>query len=318
MSSWLEWAADQGNAAMAALQEDLGEFVAVVSEDSAIVAQEATNIAAEKLGELGQQIGDLDAAEEGTSAGADDHEYFVQCRLQKLEIALRRDETTFLTDPAAAEDAMGYVEWLEEFDLEECSDESAELLNDNPDLLKLHIRIVPNQVSNDQFWTRYYWSLHRIHINEERRVALLEKVATEAEDVGWDDWEEEPADEAAPENACELAPEPDPTTSCNQDPAPQPATDVSMLKTSASSSWEDLPAQDSQPEASVAEADRAMPRSSTDSTLHSWDELNTDQEHLEKPEKPQLAPTDGQEPPSDGQATPESPVDGEDDWANWE
>ena len=61
MSSWLEWAAEQGNAAIQAfqvrgghapsiaahgtLQEDLGEFTTVVSEDTAAAAEEAAVLA---------------------------------------------------------------------------------------------------------------------------------------------------------------------------------------------------------------------------------------------------------------------------------
>jgi len=196
MSSWLEWAAEQGNAAIQAFQEDLGEFTTVVSEDTAAAAEEAAVLARAHMNRVEGKLDELDVyVQDQASAGADDPEYFAHCRLQKLEAALRRDETCFLTDPAASDDAMEYVEWLETFEPTDHTDEQSELLNANPDFLKMHINLVPSQVTNSDFWVRYFWNREKIAIAEQRRIALLEKASTEVteeQEEGWADWEQEP------------------------------------------------------------------------------------------------------------------------------
>jgi len=215
MSSWLSWAQDQGAAAMEAIQEDLGSFVTVVSEDTAAAAEEAHALAQAKIQEnlaqisiesIQQSLDELDTYIEDTaSANAEDKEYFTNCRMQKMEDVLIRNEQTFLSDPAAAQDAIDFVEWLEEFDMVrlEHMDEAEQLLKDKPDLFSHHIKFVPTEITNNDFWTRFFWGRHKIHVAEARRSAILEKAANEAqasdEEEGWGTWEEDPADEVSPD-----------------------------------------------------------------------------------------------------------------------
>jgi len=215
MSSWLSWAQDQGAAAMEAIQEDLGSFVTVVSEDTAAAAEEAHALAQAKIQEnlaqisiesIQQSLDELDTYIEDTAtANAEDKEYFTNCRMQKMEDVLIRNEQTFLSDPAAAQDAIDFVEWLEEFDMVrlEHMDEAEQLLKDKPDLFSHHIKFVPTEITNNDFWTRFFWGRHKIHVAEARRSAILEKAANEAqaseEEEGWDTWEEDPVDEVLPD-----------------------------------------------------------------------------------------------------------------------
>jgi len=210
MSSWLSWAQEAGQAAMDAIQEDLGQFATVVSEDTAAAAEEAhalaqaqiaKNLAKISIDSIQQSLDELDTyIEDSASANADDKEYFTNCRLQKMEDVLIRNEQTFLSDPAAAEDAIDFVEWLEGFELEWLghSAEAEQLLKDKPDLFRHHIEYVPAQLTNQQFWTRFFWGRHKIRVAEARRSAILEKAANQAqaseEEEGWGTSEDDEPD----------------------------------------------------------------------------------------------------------------------------
>ena len=41
--------------------------------------------------------------------------------------------------------------------------------------------IMGRQITNNDFWTRFFWGRHKIHVAEARRSAILEKAANEAQ-----------------------------------------------------------------------------------------------------------------------------------------
>ncbi len=116
-------------------------------------------------------------------------------RLQAQLYALASDPSTYLED-AAAEDKD--PEW--KCDLEKRQGEISDLMMSNAVVAKHYTELVPEKASHKQFWTRYFFKVHLIEIQEARRQAL-KKRAEEASrldsgsDLKWDDDDEEPSEE---------------------------------------------------------------------------------------------------------------------------
>jgi len=72
-------------------------------------------------------------------------------------------------------------------------DRKLALSEDEGSLLALHNQLVPSQMSEETFWERYFFRVHQIGQDEQRRKALLDETAvTEKEDdFSWEDEEEE-------------------------------------------------------------------------------------------------------------------------------
>jgi len=196
-SGWWGWVKETGAAAAQALKEDFGEVVTVVSTDTSEAAAIAAETVVEKATEVaGTATTLLDGIDDVAAAAAQPAgpDRFRSTWLQQQECQLRRDEKTFTTDPAASADSMTYVEWLESFQFADQANQTAELLQESPDLLKFHIQMVPEQMSNEIFWTRYFWQCKKVELDADRRAALVERAAQDAEEDeedGWGDWEDD-------------------------------------------------------------------------------------------------------------------------------
>jgi len=192
--SWWGWIQDTGAAAASALKEDLQEVASTVSADTSHVAEVASESAFHKVSEVSAYLDHIDEATEVQGVQEDGPERVRQTWLLQPQRQLRCEKTTFTVDPAASADAMMYVEWLEvEFVFVDRTEEMKELLRESPEMLKLHLQLVPEHLSNDTFWTRYFWQCRKLELDAERRAALVERAVHEAEEEeeGWGDWEED-------------------------------------------------------------------------------------------------------------------------------
>ena len=115
--------------------------------------------------------------------------------LAQQEAHVGRDEKTYITDPAASPDAMMYVEWFETFRLADRATETSSLLHEHPHMLKYHIQMVPDLVTNEVFWTRYFWQCKKIELDADRRAALVQRAAQDAEEEEEEGWGEDWGDE---------------------------------------------------------------------------------------------------------------------------
>mmetsp|Transcript_17484 Transcript_17484/g.52560 ORF Transcript_17484/g.52560 Transcript_17484/m.52560 type:complete len:360 (-) Transcript_17484:78-1157(-) len=101
---------------------------------------------------------------------------------------LQRDSATFLAEP---DDVADFDAWRASFNLESVRGEEIRLLNAAPYVSDLHSRFVPAVLSEELFWTRYFYRLAKLQQKEEQRVALARRVQTisaqEEEELGWDD-----------------------------------------------------------------------------------------------------------------------------------
>ncbi|KAF4977970.1 hypothetical protein FZEAL_5578 [Fusarium zealandicum] len=97
---------------------------------------------------------------------------------------------SFTKDPNSAE----YESWSEEFDADKKTPDINSDLQKFPDLRATMEKLVPDQVSYVDFWTRYYFLRHGIETAEARRRDLL-KAASAEDEVGWDDDSEDESSE---------------------------------------------------------------------------------------------------------------------------
>eukprot|EP00755_Sulcionema_specki_P009634 Sspe_Gene.6417::Locus_2167_Transcript_1_1_Confidence_1.000_Length_998::g.6417::m.6417 len=89
-----------------------------------------------------------------------------------------------------------YKEWKEEtgFSVEGATNQISEVLSSNVSVKTYHAELVPSEVSYHKFWERYFYRLHCLQREEERK-ALLETINTAAErseeedddDLSWGD-----------------------------------------------------------------------------------------------------------------------------------
>jgi len=72
-------------------------------------------------------------------------------------------------------------------------DRKIALSEDGGSLSTLHDQLVPSQMSEEAFWERYFFRVHQIGEDEQRRKALFDETAAteKEEDFSWEDEEEE-------------------------------------------------------------------------------------------------------------------------------
>ncbi|KAG0651265.1 BSD domain-containing 1 [Hyphodiscus hymeniophilus] len=103
---------------------------------------------------------------------------------------------SFTKDPASAE----YEPWTKTFNVESKTDDISKDLENFGELRASMEKLVPDKVTYEEFWKRYYFLRHSIETAEARRKDLLKGAAASAEEeVGWDeDSDDEAASKAKP------------------------------------------------------------------------------------------------------------------------
>ena len=120
-----------------------------------------------------------------------------------VEIAtLQREAATYCNDP---EDTL-YSEWKDgSFSLEKYEDQISPLLEENTYVRENYNRLVPEEVDEQLFWSRYFFKLHAL----KEKQAIVMKLAmagdqnAETEQVGWE--EEDAFEEASTEEVAGMA-----------------------------------------------------------------------------------------------------------------
>ncbi|KAJ2078201.1 hypothetical protein H4R24_004651 [Coemansia sp. RSA 988] len=101
-----------------------------------------------------------------------------------------KDEDNVDTDALTkkAQQTGDYDKFAMELSLNDKKDEMAQLLEANPAMADIYKRIVPDKVSETEFWTRYFYHVWRVEQEEIRRKNLVEAAvaATEEEEFNWD------------------------------------------------------------------------------------------------------------------------------------
>jgi len=109
-------------------------------------------------------------------------------RLQAQLYALATDPDTFLTEPHP-DDADEFTAWKPELDKRQ--GEISELMVSNANIRKNYSTLVPEKVNHNLFWTRYFFKVHLIELQENKRQILKKRAAEVSsandEEINWDD-----------------------------------------------------------------------------------------------------------------------------------
>eukprot|EP00735_Rhodelphis_limneticus_P010508 TRINITY_DN325_c0_g1::TRINITY_DN325_c0_g1_i2::g.7407::m.7407 TRINITY_DN325_c0_g1::TRINITY_DN325_c0_g1_i2::g.7407 ORF type:complete len:369 (-),score=18.80,sp/Q80Y55/BSDC1_MOUSE/29.15/3e-18,BSD/PF03909.12/2e-10,SCIMP/PF15050.1/0.17,Tape_meas_lam_C/PF09718.5/0.84,Tape_meas_lam_C/PF09718.5/3.1e+03,Tape_meas_lam_C/PF09718.5/2.6e+03 TRINITY_DN325_c0_g1_i2:321-1427(-) len=106
-------------------------------------------------------------------------------RLSSRIMAAQNDPNTFLEPPS---DQKAFTEFITVFDVNQHDHDIVSVMRSNQNMSQLYDRIVPSAVSRETFWSRYFFTIHHIYRDEERRAALVQQAdAVEELEVGWGD-----------------------------------------------------------------------------------------------------------------------------------
>ncbi|OAC99722.1 hypothetical protein MUCCIDRAFT_156867 [Mucor lusitanicus CBS 277.49] len=107
------------------------------------------------------------------------------------------------------------------FNIEEYTDEIAQLLNDYPNLRETMDRLVPVQVSYTLFWQRYFYHAWKIDQDEQKRQLIVQGAQEEEDDEADFKWDSDDEDN---------------TTVKNESTSKEAEADTSKIRTSTSNS----------------------------------------------------------------------------------
>ncbi|KAH9062333.1 hypothetical protein EDB87DRAFT_1606425 [Lactarius vividus] len=125
-------------------------------------------------------------------------------RRDALLRALRATPAILRVDPAKEErSATLFVTWAQVEDLRNETQHEDELAADDGALQNTRSILVPEELSKDEFWTRYFFRVYQINQEDERRKAVLEGPTAQEEDFSWEDEDEDvvPRGEPSPGSA---------------------------------------------------------------------------------------------------------------------
>ncbi|THH29941.1 hypothetical protein EUX98_g4231 [Antrodiella citrinella] len=127
----------------------------------------------------------------------------VATRAESLLKQLKHDPEVIKVDPTADERANQlYEQWIREsLDTEEgginsqhWTDVTQQALSDSVDgsaLQATHDVLVPEHITRDTFWMRYFFRVHQVEQDEQRRKVLIQGTMADDEDFSWEDDEDE-------------------------------------------------------------------------------------------------------------------------------
>eukprot|EP00117_Sycon_ciliatum_P021677 scpid49886/ scgid18925/ BSD domain-containing protein 1 len=203
MWSIFEKAVNNSVAALDIVKRDVGEFCKTVSEDT---TNYINGDADTPFGEpKHSQRAHSGTSHHGAPSGAVQHGHADDVsvtssaydRQQAQLEAIQTDPETYLTTPDPVAD---FERWCSSFDLDSHTGEISKVLM-KQSVRTLHATLVPAQVQPRNFWLRYFYRLHLLKQDDDRRAALkafaLQPVENDLEswddDEGWDgaggDWQ---------------------------------------------------------------------------------------------------------------------------------
>ncbi|KAF3119783.1 hypothetical protein TWF569_003593 [Orbilia oligospora] len=98
----------------------------------------------------------------------------------------------FKSDPRSPKYA---AEWVASFSAEQKTEQIAKDLETYPELRNSMEKLVPGEVSYEEFWKRYYFLRGELDAEEQKRKELLKVAANEEEEVGWEEDSDEEEDD---------------------------------------------------------------------------------------------------------------------------
>jgi len=199
---------EKGSEILEVYKEDINEFTSIISSDAQTVIgavnealPQGENIVTQGLTSLtdglsavgeyaGQQITYLAGEEtyevvttgissltDGINAVADLAEqkisyYTGDWNEKQQQPTLETDRTTFEKDP----DDPLFQEWKKDFEWSKKNEEINLILGNHPAIMSIYQELVPEQMSPQDFWERYFFKTMKFKQQEEKKALILEKV----------------------------------------------------------------------------------------------------------------------------------------------
>jgi len=218
---WLGSLKDKTASMAAVYKRDLAEFVTVVKHDTTEAVEKVTHTEdpnqpsfVQRIGRLGEGViksttGFLHqlADDQGPPPSFSHGDAQAYDRTRARLDALQEDEATFRANP----EEEAFFTFTEGWTAEEHTEEISKMLEMHERLRDVHTKLVPAEVSYRDFWARYVYAVSKLREEEERRAAVLQRVAQESADdeLTWDAddvTDVTPAPAAAPSQAAAVEP----------------------------------------------------------------------------------------------------------------
>lgn len=211
--SFIKSAKEKSLSAMEVIKSDLAEFTSTMSTDAAsLITEVSSQSQNEQTGQtssffktITKSISEItenfhfntnlsedtpETASKSTPKQMTTSVTSIHDRLKKDLELLQTNDQTFLSDPQDS----NYAQWEENFNPDNFKSAISDLLIENSAMRLLYSQLVPAQISNIQFWSRYFFKVNQLEEEHKKRVKIIEKATTEAEnehkDSDWDDDDE--------------------------------------------------------------------------------------------------------------------------------
>lgn len=116
--------------------------------------------------------------------------------------SLQTNQATYLTDPS---DEATFADFQTSFDSDSYKSVISDLLIENAQMRLLYSQLVPAQMSNNLFWSRYFFKVNQLEEEHRKRVKLIERAtstsnanssSTQQQDhLDWGDDDDKPAED---------------------------------------------------------------------------------------------------------------------------
>jgi len=163
----------------------------------------------------------------------------VATRAESMLKMLRRDPSVVRMDPEGEERIRElYVGWVKEkldgmeagISSEEWAERREKEFKDEVDgaaLKETHDALVPSEMTEEKFWTRYFFRVYQIEHEEEIRRTLLAGSTQSEEDFSWEDDDDEPAKREAKQQSTEKKPRGTLSAPMSVEPSPRVSSEDS-------------------------------------------------------------------------------------------
>lgn len=194
-SSWWGWdnivkaAKEKTISTLETVKSDFNEFKTIMTNDTTNLINSATAQLVEKSNTASFLLDSFDNKVKIETSNRLNLSATASNRYENELKAIQLDENIYLSDPEEAEE---FTKWKESFNPDDFKATVSDLLIENSSMHLIYSKLVPAQLSNDQFWCRYFYRINIFEEEQKKRIKLLERVKeatnmTTDETVNWDE-----------------------------------------------------------------------------------------------------------------------------------
>jgi len=175
------------------IKTDLAEFTSTMTSDANSLFNQTSSETDEK------------ASTTTTTINSNQSEINKRNRFTEELEAIQANQDTYLDTQIETNEE--FINWITTFNIDEHKATISDILIENSAMRLLYSQIVPAQISNQQFWSRYLFKVNQLEEEHQKRVKLLERVSNKTPDqeegpLDWDD-EDQSNKKIEPTNADE-------------------------------------------------------------------------------------------------------------------